>query len=246
MKKIFTLATVLFFGACGVSMAQDVTVSLDSIPAVPFDEAAPAEETKADASAVVAEEEDLFADEKEDYGASIAKTWEYRVFGTANTTSGTSSITSDESAGLELGVGYNVTSWFYAGITTGFIHDFGGTSGMDAGDIIPWLVDLQLRWNVKRKLSIFVEGRTGVFCNVTPDVTTAKDNNGKETKFSYPNYMYYEVQPGLLFRITEKFDVRLSFGYGYAKPYNETTNFEGRTYDETVLTGKFGIAYRFR
>lgn len=249
MKKIFTLVTAMLIGSCGVALAQDVVEVQDSETIVqesvaPDSVAAP-QQTQAP---VVEEEEEenLFAGKKKDYGKSIKKTWEYRVFLCANTSSGTSSITSDESGGLELGVGYNFTSWFYAGVSTGFIHNFGGTSGEAAGDIMPWLVDLQLRWNVKRKLSIFLEGRVGVFGNITPDVREAHDNNGVTKKFVYPNYHYYDIQPGLLFRLTEKVDMRLSFGYGYAKPYNETEGFEGRTYDETILTGKFGFSYRFR
>lgn len=242
MKKIFTLVTAVMLGSWGAAHAQEqVTLVQDSVAS----ENAPAVmmETK---TVETDEEENLFAKKKENYGASIAKTWEYRVFLTANTTSGTSSITSDESGGLELGAGYNFTSWLYAGVTTGFIHDFGGTSDLAAGDIIPWLADIQLRWNVKRKLSLFVEGRAGAFCNVTPDVKSARANDGSQKSFTYPNYSYLEVQPGLLFRVTEKVDLRLSFGYGYAKPGKETEGFEYRTYDETVLTGKFGVSYRFR
>lgn len=257
MKKIFTLVTAMLIGSCGVALAQDVVEVQDSETvaqeSVAPDSVAVPQETKA---SVVEEEEEenLFAGKKKDYGKSIKKTWEYRVFLCANTSSGTSSITSDESGGLELGVGYNFTSWFYAGVSTGFIHDFGGTSGMEAGDIMPWLVDLQLRWNVKRKLSLFLEGRAGIFGNITPDEKNAghRDcvHNGEHKAdsydFKYPNYTYYDIQPGLLFRLTEKLDMRLSFGYGYAKPYNETEGFEGRTYDETILTGKFGFSYRFR
>ncbi len=242
MKKIFTIVSAVLLGSCGVAMAQDV-VDVQVPETATQDSVVAPQETIV---AVEEEEDNLFAEKKENYGESITKTWEWRVFVTANTSSGTSSITSDESAGLELGVGYNPTSWLYTGISTGVVHDFGGTSGMEAGDIIPWLADLQLRWNIKRKLSLFVQGRAGVFCNVTPNNKKALSNSNVVTEFEYPNYMYYDLQPGFLFRITEKCDIRLSFGYGYAKPYNETEGFEGRTYDETILTGKFGFSYRFR
>jgi len=250
MKKFFAIVTAMLVGSCGVAMAQEVNVATDSVASVQDSVAvvqeAPAEVQRVAKVEVVEEEENLFDGQKKDYGASIAKTWEYRVYGTGNTSSGTSSITSDESAGLDFGIGYNVTSWLYTGISTGIVHDFGGTSSMSAGDVIPWLANIQLRWNVKRKLSLFVEGRAGVFCNVTPDKKDVLNNNKEKVDFEYPNYMYYDIQPGLLFRITEKFDLRLSFGYGYAKVGKETKGFEGRTYDETILTGKFGIGYRFR
>lgn len=247
MKKFFTVVTALMIGSCGAAMAQDVVAEQDTVAvvedlAVPQDVVAPCAVEVAETE----EDDNLFAEKRKNYGASIVKTWEYRVFVCANTSSGTSSITSDESAGLELGVGYNPTSWLYTGITTGLIHDFGGTSGMSAGDIIPWLVDLQLRWNVKRKLSVFVEGRAGIFCNITPDEKHVVNAQHEKVDFEYPNYTYYDLQPGLLFRVSEKCDIRLSFGYGYAKPYNEAEGFEGRTYDETILTGKFGVSYRFR
>jgi len=182
---------------------------------------------------------------KEDYGATIRKTWEYRVVFTASTTTGTSTITSDEFGAFELGVGYNPTSWLYTGISSGFAHDFGGTKGLHGGDAIPALADLQLRLNIKKKFSLFIDGRAGIFLNITPDAF-ARDINGIDKTFEYPHYLYCDIQPGIIFRSTKKLDVRISFGYGYAKPINEVPGFEDRTYDETILTAKLGFGYRFK
>ncbi len=238
MKRIFSLMAVLLAGSYGLAVAQ---VEVSAV---------------ADTTATTSAEDEysfLFENTEVDYNEGIEKKWEYHLDLVFNTSSGTSSITSDESAGVNLGVGYNVASWLYTGAAIGFLHDFGGTSGLSAGDFVPLLGEIQLRWNIRRKVSFFAQGRAGV---VVP-VTSGKDNVGYTYKdelgnlrsgtanFDYPSYMYYEVGPGFIYRVKSNIDLRFSVGYAYAKPFKESEHFEDRTYDETIIWGKFGFGYRF-
>lgn len=184
-----------------------------------------------------------------DPNEGIAKTWEYRLSGVFNTSTGTSAITSDESVGVEFTFGYNFSANFFAGVSTGYLHNFGGTSGVPAPDAaFPFVVDLQYRWNLARRLSLYLEGRAGIVLNATNDVEVWRqdeDNKRIPYNFQYPNYQYYDIQPGVIYHPSQVFDVRFSVGYGYARPGKETKYAEDRTYDETILAFKVGFARRF-
>ena len=202
------------------------------------------EQSLADAQAKekAAEEEDMwFVTKKELYARSVRKSWEYRLNLCFNTSTGTSAITSDESGGFDLGIGYNFNGSVYAGLLTGFWHDFGGVSAHYAGDAIPAFGDLQFRWNVRKRLSVFVEGYAGILLAVS-----ANDVKPWAKTFEYPNYMCYGVSPGLMVRTGKNLDFRFSVGYGYAKPIDETAGYGDCTYDETLLCFKAGFAYRFK
>ena len=239
MKKIFSLIAVLLAGSYGLAMAQ---VEVSAV---------------ADSTATTSAEDEyafLFENTEVDYNEGIEKKWEYHMDLVFNTSSGTSSITSDESAGVNLGVGYNVTSWLYTGAAIGFLHDFGGTSGLSAGDFVPLLGEIQLRWNIRRKVSFFAQGRAGMIAPVTAGKKEVsyihRDKDGTlidmgEADFDYPSYVYYEVGPGFIYRVKSNIDLRVSVGYAYAKPFKESKHFEDRTYDETIIWGKFGFGYRF-
>ncbi len=188
-----------------------------------------------------AEEEMWFASKAELYGRSVKRTWEYRLVLAFNTSTGTSAITSDESGGVDFGIGYNLTGNIYAGILTGFWHDFGGVSGHYGGDVMPALGNLQLRFNLRKKLSFYVEGYAGILLQLKDDY---QEYDG--TYYEYPHYIYYGVDPGLMFRAGKKIDFRVSVGYGYAIPINEAKEFEDCTYDETLICIKAGFAYRFK
>lgn len=188
-----------------------------------------------------AEEEMWFASKAELYGRSVKRTWEYRLALAFNTSTGTSAITSDESGGVDFGIGYNLTGNIYAGILTGYWHDFGGVSGHYGGDVMPALGNLQLRFNLRKRLSFYVEGYAGILLQLKDDY---KEYDG--SYYEYPNYLYYGVDPGLMFRFGKKLDFRVSVGYGYAIPINEMEGYEDCTYDETLICIKAGFAYRFK
>ena len=241
MKKTFSLFVILMASSLGLASAQDV-VAADSTA------------VEATSEATSTSEEDysfLFESNEVDFNEGVEKgDWELHVDLYMSTSSGTSSITSDESGGINVGFGYNVVSFFYAGLSTGYWHDFGGTSGLEPGDFMPLTGELQLRWNVRRKLSFYAQGRGGL---VVPIVSGKKDEEYKDATgnvagnadFDYPSYLYYEVQPGLMYRLSPRVDLRLSVHYAYAKPINESEHFKGKTYDETIIGGKLGIGYRF-
>lgn len=241
MKKTFSLFVILMASSLGWASAQDV-VAADSTAVA----------TASEASATSEEDYSfLFESNEVDFNEGVEQgDWELHIDLYMNTSTGTSAITSDESGGLNFGLGYNALSFFYAGLSTGYWHDFGGTSGLDPGDFMPFFAELQLRWNVRRKLSFYAQGRAGV---VVPIVSgkkdvAYKDATGKvagKADFDYPSYLYYEVQPGLMYRLSPRVDLRLSVHYAYAKPFNESKHFKGLTYDETIIGGKLGIGYRF-
>ena len=187
------------------------------------------------------EEEMWFVTKDELYGRSIDHSWEYRMTVVFNTSTGTSAITSDESGGFLFSLGYNLTSHLYAGGQVGYLHDFGGVSGIPGGDYFPTLGNLQLRINIRKRLSLFVDGLGGIVLPLTSDVKGATSDD----VFEYPMYLYGEVSPGFMFRPSTRLDFRFSAGYAYAKPINETEKHAWRTYDETIITFKIGFAYRF-
>lgn len=226
MKKVFSLFAFVLMNSWGVATAQEVVE--EEKTEVPVATEAVAEE----------EEGDPFAKPKIDWGVDIANHWEYRLDFIFNTTTGTSTYTSDESGGLEFSMDYNLNSIFSVGVSTGYIHDFGGTSGMNGSDVVPLLGDFQMRFNIAKKCSFYALGRAGLLCAI-------KDSPQGKDGFRYPNYLYYEVQPGIMYRPTTKFEFRLSAGYGYAVPYHESAGYEDRTYDETIISFKLGLAYRF-
>lgn len=185
------------------------------------------------------EEEMWFVTKDELYGRSIDHSWEYRMTVVFNTSTGTSAITSDESGGFLFSLGYNLTSHLYAGGQVGYLHDFGGVSGIPGGDYFPTLGNLQLRINIRKRLSLFVDGLAGA------NFPTTSVNETNFGTFKYPIYLYGEISPGFMFRPGKRLDFRFSVGYAYAKPVNEVKEHDWRTYDETILTFKIGFAYRF-
>lgn len=201
-------------------------------------------------SFMMASAEDLFGVEhkKINFGADIASNFEYHFDVAFNTTSGAGSKVFDESAGFNFGVGYNLTNNLYAGISTGYIHDFGlfkveGLS-MPCSDYVPILADLQCRWNPVPRFSLFLEGRAGALLSTRMSKELVNEA-GENVKYKFVNYSYYEVQPGVIIRPRRTIDVRFSVGYGYAKPGDETEGFVGCVKEEKILTFKLGIARRF-
>lgn len=202
----------------------------------------------------MASAEDLFGVEhkKINFGADIASTFEYHFDLGFNSTTSTGTPFLDESGGIGFGIGYNVSNNLYAGFSTGYIHDFGinpvlNKNGQIFGncDFIPCLADLQVRWNPVPRFSLFLEGRAGAFINTHPQKDATNPVTGESGKYTFPNYSYYDVQPGVIIRPRRTLDVRISFGLGYAKPGKEPEGFESLIKDEKAFTFKVGIARRF-
>ncbi|GEM_PF-2421057 len=242
MKKTFSLFVILMASSLGLASAQDVVAADSTAVEATFDATSTSEEDYSF----------LFESNEVDFNEGVEKgDWELHLDLYMNTSTGTSAITSDESGGFNVGFGYNVLHSFYAGLSTGYWHDFGGTSGLEAGDFMPFMAELQLRWNVRRKLSIYAQGRGGLVVPIVSgkkDVPYRDDATGAvagKADFDYPSYLYYEVQPGLMYRLSPRVDLRLSVHYAYAKPFNESKHFKGKTYDETIIGAKLGIGYRF-
>ena len=259
MKKFLPMLVLLAFGGWCTATAQVVDPTTDNTTEQgtyqdgdatgqddddTIDENADGEKA-AKLAAEKAEEDMWFETKSELYGRQIKHTWEYRVALAFNTSTGTSAITSDESFGFDFGLGYNVTRNIYLGVQTGICHDFGGVSGVPAGDYIPGLANVQLRLNFKKGLSFYAEGTVGVMMAITDNY---QDEGMLEAnvEFKRPNYMYYGLTPGLMFRPNKKLDFRLSVGYGYAVPYSEQSGMGDKTYDETIIAVKAGIGYRFK
>lgn len=204
-------------------------------------------------SFMMASAEDLFGVEhkKINFGADIASNFEYHFDMMFNTTSATGSKIFDENAGINFGLGYNLTNNLYAGFSTGYVHDYGiiplydkkGTF-MGSCDFIPCLFDLQCRWNPVPRFSLFIEGRAGALINTKMSKNVINEK-GVEAKYDFPNYSYYDVQPGIIIRPRRTIDVRLSVGLSYGKPGKEPEGFGGMVKDEKNLTFKIGIARRF-
>lgn len=168
----------------------------------------------------------------QDYrGEGIGKMWEYRLGGNLTTTTFTPSDTYDQSVGLDFTIAYNIKTYFSAGFSTGLMHDFGRTQGFKNGDVIPLLADAQLRWNFYRT-SLFIEGRGGLLWG---DLTRSRRTDNR-----YASYTMYEIQPGIMFRLNTKFEIRLSVGYAQAHDIIH------KKYNENYMTFKVGIARRFK
>ena len=74
----------------------------------------------------------------------------------------------DESIGADLGVGYNFTSNWYAGLSSGFWFHWGG----ETNKMIPLLADVVWRWNLgtSERFSLFLQGRTGYLFGLEKDL----------------------------------------------------------------------------
>ena len=168
----------------------------------------------------------------QDYrGEGIGKLWEYRLDGNLTTTHFTKTDTYDQSVGFDFTMAYNITNYFSTGFSTGLMHDFGRAKGYKRGDVVPVLGDLQLRWN-RYRYSLFIEGRGGLLWG---DLTRSRHTDNR-----YSSYTMYEVQPGIMIRMNNKIDVRLSVGYASAHDIIH------KKYDENYVIIKFGFARRFK
>ena len=128
----------------------------------------------------------------------------------------------DESIGADLGFGYNFTSNWYAGLSSGFWFHWGGESNK----MIPVLADVVWRWNLgdKERLSLFLQGRTGYLFGLEKD----RDYYKGLPDYRLSDHFYADIQPGIYFRLRRNIDFRVSLGYGYSHPVH---NYEQKYID---------------
>jgi len=161
----------------------------------------------------------------EDYDDGINKKWELKVDVMGSMASrgdpvvGDGLTEYDEAMGADLGIGYNFTSNWYAGLSSGFWYHWGGESN----NMIPLLGDAVWRWNLgtKEKYSLFLEGRAGYLFGLKSDREYFKQLRD----YQFSDHVYFDIQPGLYVRTRLNIDFRVSISYGYTKPIH---NYEAK------------------
>ena len=112
--------------------------------------------------------------------------------------------------------------------------------GSEDNRVVPILADVVYRWNLGQieKWSIFLEGRGGYLLSVKSDREYAHNKN-----YEFGDHIYFDVQPGVYYRIRRNIDLKLAVGFGYSKPTeNETKN--QRAEDQKLLFAKVGMNFR--
>ncbi len=176
----------------------------------------------------------------EDYDDGINKKWELKIDLTGNMASRGDPVTGDglteydESMGVDLGVGYNINSNWYAGLSSGYWYHWGGESN----NMIPVLGDVVWRWNIgtSEKYSLFLEGRAGMLFGLNGDRKSYK----RLKDYQFSDHAYFDIQPGIYIRTHRNIDFRISLGYAYTKPthHYEDKYFALLTEEELELLDK--------
>lgn len=154
------------------------------------------------------------------YDDGIAKKWElkfdggytndFRDYGKADD----KGLTGNESWGVGVGVGYNLTSNWFVGLNSGFYNGWSGFKGVGTNDdskFIPALLDVVYRWNLgtAEKWSVFLEGRGGYLFSLEDDYKYL----GKDREAN--GFYYADAQAGVYYRIRRNIDLKLAAGWGY-------------------------------
>lgn len=144
-------------------------------------------------------------------------------------------ITKAEEGGLvNLGVGYNFNSHWYAGLMSGYVHNMVCTANQG----VPLLADVAYRYNFRGEhWSVFGEARGGYIFSVT-----AKHRRIDGSFDKYPNAFMGEVEAGAYWRITRYLDLKLALGYLHYNP-NEKG---GYWYTRNGNYGVFKVGLNFR
>lgn len=259
MKRILSIVALLLAGSYGLALADDVVVA-DSVNVEDLDteevddlEEAVAQDTLTVEGLNLVEE--IVSDSVKQkqprgiYGSGVANTWELQTEIVYNTSFAKDEIKDgDDSGGIQFTLGYNFNEHFLLGATLGYIHDFGGMTSFEAGTCAPVLAAFQFRWNTFPRVQFFAEGRAGMMMSVKSDykfLRWDKNHEVEKATLKYPNYQYYELNGGIMWHMSERYDVRLSAGYAYAKPGKEQEEYKYNTYEEHILSIKVGLARRF-
>ena len=144
----------------------------------------------------------------------------------------------DESIGADLGFGYNFTSNWYAGLSSGFGFHWGG----ETNKMIPVLADIVWRWNLgtSERFSLFLQGRSGYLFGLEKD----RDRYKGLPDYRFSDHFYADIQPGIYIRTRRNIDFRVSLGYGYTHPIH---NYEQKYIDamSEEQREEFGKDYYF-
>lgn len=154
----------------------------------------------------------------DDYDDGISRKWELKVGVAANVAGrgdpneGDGLTDYDESMGADLGFGYNFTSNWYAGLSSGFWYHWGGESNR----MIPMLADVVWRWNLgtSERRSLFLEARTGYLFGLRSD----RERFHELRDYRFSDHAYFDFQPGIYIRTRRNIDFRVSLGYAYTRP----------------------------
>jgi len=175
------------------------------------------------------------------YDDGINDKWEFKFdFGgkiSANGDDDRGQTGKEESLAIDLGVGYNFTSNWYAGLSSGYFWKF----GREVNQVIPALADVVYRWNLgdSEKWSIFLEGRGGYLFSIKGD-KTLKDG----TDYDYKGYTYFDVQPGIYYRVRRNIDLKFALGYGYAIAGDDEVNHKSHNTNEHLFAATIGMNFR--
>ena len=177
----------------------------------------------------------------DNYDDGIAKKWEFKFDFSGNVSTGYDDDTygytkGEESFSLDLGAGYNFTSNWFLGLNTGYFWKYGNESNR----LIPLLLDVVYRWNLgeKEKWSLFLEGRGGYLFSIRANRDTKKYKD-----YEYKNYNFFEIQPGVYYRLKRNIDLRFSLGYAYTDP-REGDNVDLVARHEHIFSAKLGMNFR--
>lgn len=155
----------------------------------------------------------------ENYDDGISKKFEIRLdasyvsdfSGFGFTSDRGNGILKTEEGGLvNLGVGYNFNSHWYAGLASGYVHNMVTTANQG----IPLLADVAYRYNFRGEhWSVFGEARGGYIFSVTAKQLLSGGNVA-----NYPNAFMGEIEAGAYWRITRYLDLKLALGYLHYNP----------------------------
>lgn len=146
-------------------------------------------------------------------GDGIAKKWELRLDLGAESSMRKGYVfdhLTDGGALFELGVGYNFTSNWYAGLSSGYFYKAGESAVIEANESLPILANLTYRWNFAKKWSAFIDGKAGYLYSIKSDRAFSDGNS-----YEYPNAMFFNLMPGIIYRMLPNVDLKFSLGWGY-------------------------------
>ena len=178
------------------------------------------------------------------YDDGIAKKWEFKFDVGYGVT--TKSYKGSKPYGLfdergenpyaNVGVGYNFTSNWFLGVNSGYWWKY----SQENNRVVPLLGDVVYRWNLgtAEKWSVFLEGRGGYLFSV-------KSNRAAfgYKDYEYTGHWFFDVQPGIYYRLRRNIDLKLAVGYSYTMPReNEEKN--QLADKEGLLFAKVGMNFR--
>ena len=178
------------------------------------------------------------------YDDGIAKKWELKFDGgygvTTKSYKGTKPFGIFDERGenpyVNVGVGYNFTSNWFLGVNSGYYWKY----SRENNRVVPLLGDVVYRWNLgsNEKWSLFLEGRGGYLFSVKSnrDVFGYKD-------YEYTGHWFFDVQPGIYYRLRRNIDLKFAVGYSYTMP-RENEDKNQIADKEGLVFAKVGMNFR--